>query len=276
MTATHAPIESAAPLCDCAVVLAAVAPERDAGPAVLRAFAERVQAACPGRPLRWVFTGGPQGAACLRETLAALRAQGVRRVALQPLHCIPGREHAELAEAARALQQTLDFSALHVGAPLLADAAAVQEVARAMRAHAGALAGPGEAVVWVGHGTDHAGQARYEELGARLRREENPFMLTATLKAGAEGAAALAAELTALGVTRVLLAPFFALPGPRTLRDLGGSGRQSWRSRLEETGIACRVIQGGLAEEEAFAVVWLRRLEDAVRGARSCGAAGES
>lgn len=258
----------------CGILLVAVAPGVDGDAEPIRKFTDRVSAAYPGVPVRWAFTGKPatdgDGAALaapgLRESLSVLRSAGTSRVALQPLHCIPGLEYTALTAKVKRLYQALGFDTLRVGAPLLADTPGVRALAEAMREHAKAFRAPDEGVVWVGHGTEHAGQARYEELGALLR-VESPFIMTGTVRAGAKGVAGVLDELVAQRLDKVLLAPFFAFPGRHAVRDLAGEGENSWRSQLEAAGVSCRTRLTGMAEDDAFAAIWLSHLDQALHQA---------
>lgn len=256
----------------CGILLVAVSPGAGGGAEPSLKFTSRVTDAYPGLPVRWAFTGKQtvdgDGAAIatpgLRESLSVLRSAGTSRIALQPLHCIPGLEYTALAAKAKRLHQALGFDALCVGAPLLADAHSVRVLATAMREHARAFRAPDEAVVWVGHGTEHAGQAPYEELGALLRAESS-FIMTGTVTAGAKGVEGVLDELMAQRLNKVLLAPFFAFPGRHAVQDLAGKGQNSWRSQLEAAGVSCRTWLTGMAEDDAFAAIWLSRLDQALR-----------
>ena len=258
----------------CGILLVAVSPGADGGAESTRKFTDRVTAAYPGVPVRWAFTGKAatdgDGTAMatpgLRESLSVLRSAGTSRVALQALHCIPGLEYTALAGKVKRLHQALGFDTLCMGAPLLADTPGVRALAEAMRNHAQTFRTPDEGVVWVGHGTEHAGQARYEELGALLRAE-SPFIMTGTVKAGAEGVAGVLDELVAQRLDKVLLAPFFAFPGRHAVQDLAGEGENSWRSQLEAAGVSCRTRLTGMAEDDAFAAIWLSHLDQALRQA---------
>jgi sirohydrochlorin cobaltochelatase len=244
-----------------------VSPGSGAAVAARRVFSDKAAAAWPELPLLWAFTGqgghaGGRGPG-LAEAMLQLRGWGIRRAALQPLHCIPGMEHETLEKRAALLAGELDFAAVVVGEPLLADKARALALAEAMRIHAGEHAASDEAVVWIGHGTPHAGQDRFTELAALLHGG-TPRILTGALSFCERGVEETAALLTALGFSKALLAPFFAFSGRHAGRDLAGMDKNSWRSRLEAQGIACRVLDKGMAGYEAFDAIWLRHLADAL------------
>ena len=273
---TNAPFASvnsspALSLAGCGILLVAVSSGADGGAESMRCFTDKVSALYPGVPVRWAFTGRqtPGGDAPavpvpgLREALSVMRSSGINRVALQPLHCIPGVEYTSLAAKVKRLQQALSFEALCMGAPLLADTQSVKALAAAMRTHAQNFRQQDEGVVWVGHGTEHAGQARYDELAALLRLE-SPFIMAGTVKAGAAGVAEVLDALVTQGLGKVLLAPFFAFPGRHAVQDLAGAGQDSWLSQLEAAGVQCRTRLTGMVADDDFAAIWLKHLGEAL------------
>ena len=237
------------------------------GKPALAAFSEKVRAAFPGHVVRWAFTarhkvkrptlGGEPGMNAA-DALSLFRAEGATRVAVQPLHLVPGREHAALCRAATAWQQQHPETIIAMGDPLLADDAAMRAVTRAMLRITGPRTEPDEAVIWVGHGSRDPSCAHFTRVAA-LAEKCAPHMYMGHLSNGGN-AGEILAKLTAAGRTKARLMSFFTLSGYHAARDVAGKGGNSWRSRLQGAGILCRITLRGMLEYDDFSAMWLERL----------------
>jgi sirohydrochlorin cobaltochelatase len=276
-------IASAAALVACAVCVvlgwAGTAKARDAGEAVLlTAFGTSVDRARvsyaaierlvrerhPGVRLAWAYTshGLHEKGAAPARALQALRDQGVLRVAVQPLHLIPGAEYHDLVAGVGGVSGV----EVVVGAPLMGGSPDIAELAGAL---AGAVAGrePGQAVVWLGHGTHHGADAFYAALQYHLwRRDRLSFVGTVE---GALDCEAVLAALRDSGARKVGLAPLMCVAGEHAANDMAGPGPDSWKSRLAAEGFEVETAMVGLGEREEVAAIWVDHLDAALAGLRS-------
>lgn len=239
------------------------------GKPALAAFTEQVRAAFPGQTVRWAFTArhkvkrptlrGEPGMS-VPDALVLFAAEGTTRIAVQPLHLIPGREHAALCRIATAWRTQHPETSIFVGDPLLSDDAAMHAALAAMRAIAPPQADTGEAVVWVGHGSRDSSCARYTRMADVAAAAAAPLYMGHI--AGGGNAEAVLARLAATGKKRARLMAFFALSGYHAARDVAGRNENSWKSRFTRAGIDCRVCLRGMVEYEEFAAMWLERLRE--------------
>ena len=150
------------------ILLAAFGSGTPQGQSTLRLFDERVRALFPDVPVRWAFTS-----VVMRNRLAAARKKtdsvqkALRKmwfekythVAVQSLHSIPGAEYADLladVEEMRAAEARPEgFVRATVGAPLLDSDDDIRRAAVALLTHLPPERVPGEACVFMGHGTWH-------------------------------------------------------------------------------------------------------------------------
>lgn len=237
------------------------------GKPALATFTEKVRAAFPGHPVRWAFTarhkakrptlGGEPGMNAAKA-LSLFRGEGVTRIAVQPLHLIPGREHAALCRAAAAWQKRHPEVTVATGGALLADDEAMRAAIQAMLRIAGPRAEPDEAVIWVGHGSRDISCAHFARMAA-LAEKSAPHLYMGHIANGGNSGEILA-KLTAARRTKARLISFFTLSGYHAARDVAGKGENSWRSRLQGAGVQCRVTLRGMLEHEDFAAMWLARL----------------
>jgi sirohydrochlorin cobaltochelatase len=258
------------------ILLVAFGTSREEAHLSLREFEDRVHARFPGIPTRWAFSSGrirdklaDQGKKTdsVEKALQKMHFEKYTHVAVQSLHVIPGDEYHDLAaEAARFAPDgpgPQRFAGISVGVPLMA---APEDLARAADAAAGLVPAdrvPGSGIVFMGHGTRHAGDLAYDDLARELARRD-PLYLVATLD-GALTIQAARDALLAAGAGSCRLIPLVALAGRHVQRDMCGAHPESWQSVLQAAGITVACTLTGTAEHPAFAAIWLDHLGAALR-----------
>ena len=142
----------------------------------------------------------------------------------------------------------------------------MDRAARALLAELPSGRAPGEPVLFMGHGSRHAAESRYEALAAAVR-ERDPLVLMGTLN-GTIRLEHIVEHLRASGrpFDRVWLLPLLAVVGRHTLEDMAGDSEHSWRSRLEAEGIACVPVLRGMREYQGFMDIWVDNLAQAMKG----------
>lgn len=202
------------------------------------------------------------------EALARLMEDDVTHVAVQSLQTIPGEEfHGLLATARRFEGMPKGFQRVAVGLPLLGDAEALDAVAQALLEHAPRERNPGEALVFLGHGTSHAAHAAYPALAYFLKKRD-PLACIGAVEGRpdlADVTRELKTDAKAATARRVWLLPFMAVAGDHALNDMAGDDADSWKSGLEEAGFQVTPVLRGTLDNPALASLWLDRLEAALR-----------
>lgn len=166
--------------------------------------------------------------------LARLRAEGFDKIRIVPTHIIPGEEYEIVTAAA---------GALPVSEPLLAGEEDLAWMAGQLAAIAAEEDRP---LLLMGHGTEHAADAMYVRLRARL--PERVFLACVE---GAHALEEILPELDALPDRRVTLMPLMLVAGDHAHNDLAGAGEGSWRSILTARGFDVRARLQGLGALEA-------------------------
>ncbi len=264
------------------ILLAAFGSGTPQGQSTLRLFDERVRALFPGVPVRWAFTS-----VVMRNRLAAARQKtdsvqkALRKmwfekythVAVQSLHSIPGAEYADLladVEDMRAVEDRPEgFAQATVGAPLLDADGDIRRAAAALLTHLPPERAPGDACVFMGHGTWHEGESRYGALSAQVR-EHDPLVHIGTMD-GACTIDDILPRLSEVGVRRVWLLPLLSVVGRHAMRDMAGDTPDSWRSRIVGAGMGCMPVLRGTAEYGGFVDIWLDHLGVAFRALDTSG-----
>ncbi|KAF0232788.1 MAG: sirohydrochlorin [Desulfovibrionaceae bacterium] len=199
------------------------------------------------------------------DILQALRQDGVRRLAVQSLHVIPGDEYRSLERLVDSLRGG-GFEQIELGRPLLGNREDIRRVARTILTVLPKDRAPGEAVLLMGHGTRGKANGVYLDLANELRALD-PLVLIGALEAE-PGLSTKVDELRGLGAAKVHLMPLLFARGVHALRDMAGdmagAGKNSWQAGLTRAGFACASHVKGAGEHEALAEIWLDHLREAV------------
>ncbi|MDP2848973.1 MAG: sirohydrochlorin cobaltochelatase [Humidesulfovibrio sp.] len=196
------------------------------------------------------------------DILKGLLREGVRRLAVQSLHVIPGDEYKSLERLVAGLKGAGGFERIELGRPLLGNADDVRLVAQTLLTVLPETRLPGEAVLLMGHGTRGRANGVYQDLADELRALD-PLVLIGALEAE-PGLAAKVDELRTLGVCKVHLMPLLFARGVHATRDMAGEGKNSWRAGLANAGFACETHIKGAGEHPVLAGIWLDHLREAV------------
>lgn len=229
------------------------------------------KAAFPGVPVRWAYSSAIVRAKLAEtgkiipspaEALAAMMAEGFTRVAAQSLHTIPGHEFEGLKKTAMAFEgMPKGFTQVEVGAPLLWTTDDAQKAAEALLASIPKERKPGEAVVFMGHGTDHPAGIYYPGIQYYLwQKDPNAFVGTV------EGSPTLddvVAELASKKLKKAYLLPFMSVAGDHARNDMAGEEDDSWVNVLKKAGVEAKPVLTGTGEVDALAGIWIDHLKDA-------------
>lgn len=240
----------------------------EAAPAIEKMVA-RVKAAYPGLPVSLCYTAAMirhklakqgQVVPSPAEALAALPDQGVTDVAILSLQTIPGHEYDDLVTLAKAFSGLpKGLSHVAVSAPLLSSREDFPRVAKALLEAVPRERKPGDAVIFVGHGTDHPADMAYPALQYTLwRMDKNAFVATVE---GTPSFADVAAELKARGLKKAFLIPLFAVAGDHARNDMAGKEDDSLASILKKAGVESVPVLTGNGDREAVAAVWMDHLK---------------
>lgn len=217
------------------------------------AVAADLQAAFPAHPVAQAYTSsivrralGRRGveAADVRGALVRLAAQGVRNVVVQPGHLMPGHEYDKLCREAAACRGVFDH--LRVGEPLLAGTADLHRLLDIVAAEFPRQSG--QAVVLMGHGTDHFANVVYEAMDFAAQLIGRDDILIGTVEAQPGLPALLRLMRERGGIERVVLAPLMLVAGDHATNDMAGADPRSWTSQLGAAGYEVHCVMRGLGE----------------------------
>ena len=237
----------------------------------LDAIDKAAKARFPETEIRWAYTSkiirhklAKQGKVMLSpaEALAKMADEDFTHVAVQSFHSMAGSEFHDVYSSAKAFQRMPEgIQSVIVGRPLLSSAEDMKRVAEAVLANVPKERKKDEAVVLMGHGSHHPGNAVYAAM-AYVFNKLDPNVSVGTVE-GYPEIAEVKEELLARGNKVAWLMPFMSVAGDHAVNDMAGDEEDSWKSVLSEMGIECRPVLKGTAEYPEVVEVWLDHLAGA-------------
>lgn len=167
----------------------------------------------------------------LPQAIERLRKEGFDNIGVVSTHVVAGIEYEKVLAACEGLPCTT---------PLLHD---IGDDARVAQILGGVAERQPGTTLFMGHGTEHAANERYERLSALLAPSVH--------LACAEGGLSLEALLPQLDVLEnrhITLVPLMIVAGDHACNDLAGEDADSWKSILSARGMAVSVLLRGLGE----------------------------
>ncbi|MCC8044176.1 MAG: sirohydrochlorin cobaltochelatase [Clostridiales bacterium] len=179
----------------------------------------------------------------VKGALIQMAADGVTEVVVQPTHVLNGIENDQMQETVNACRHL--FSRIVTGNPLLTtqedNRRMIQIVAQELEPKAE------EALVLMGHGTEHYANAIYAALDYQFKDMGYPNIFMGTVEAY-PALDSLIRQVKEKGLKRVVLAPFMIVAGDHAENDLAGADEDSWKSRFEKAGFEVACVLKGLGE----------------------------
>jgi sirohydrochlorin cobaltochelatase len=176
---------------------------------------------------------------------------------VQSLHLLGGHEFMRLV--ADAAQQPIRTS---IGLPLLFSPQDYQELCTALAPLI--TARPDQAILVVGHGTDHPAWCAYPALQYFLRQRFGPRIFVGVIEEGCPTPHEVITEMTNSGYTRACIIPLLLVAGMHFHRDLTGENHHSWLSRLTRANISVETIEHGIGVLPAISDMFCRHIEEAL------------
>ena len=194
--------------------------------------------------------------------LERMLADGVTDVVVQPTHLLNGVENDAMIREAEAVRGR--FQSLRIGAPLLTSHEDLEQMARILTEMFPQLLEE-EAVLFMGHGTEHYANAVYAALDYRFKDMGRDRFYMATVEGYPTLENALRQMQARKGLKRVYLVPFMIVAGDHAKNDMAGDEPDSWKNVVAQAGYEPRCICRGMGEVEE---VW-KLLADHAREAEA-------
>lgn len=278
-TKTVPPLAAPLVIADKGIVLTLFGSSDPAVEAVITDFAAKVRAAYPSTKVSVAYTAQRAREAMrarglvapsLAQALASLPEDNIHTAVVQSLHIMPGYEFHDSMRVGQAMTGLpKGLKSVHVGTPLISNAQELDKVAQILLDNT-PKRGPAEAVVFVGHGTDHMGGLAYPALQYALSQRDAHAFVSALGGSKFAGPAVPSTEQTmqALAkaqIKKVYLVPLMTVAGVHVKEDITGTGADSWTSMLKKKGFEVQEVRKGLLEIPAIQDLFIARIGEALK-----------
>lgn len=196
----------------------------------------------------------------VKEAIEQIMADGITDLVIQPTHIINGIENDSMRKDAHILKKY--FNSVSVGAPLLTTEEDNHEVVKAITEEYRSLTEK-QALVLMGHGTEHYANAIYAALDYRFKDEgyENIFMGTVE---GYPSIEQVKKYVKRYNPEEVILTPFMFVAGDHATNDMAGEDEDSWANEFIREGYKVTPVLKGLGEYDAIQNLFIKHIEDAI------------
>lgn len=193
------------------------------------------------------------------QALQKLADMGYQEVVVQTLHIICGEEFNKLKDQVKEFESK--FERIVLGRPLLTTIDDYRETVEAVRKQL-EIINPQEAVVFMGHGTNHESHSAYPAIEYMLRDSGlNSYVGTV------EGYPELEQVMKKLKedkINTVDLLPFMLVAGDHAINDMASDEEDSWKTILESEGFKVNIHLQGLGENPYIQDKFVRHALDCV------------
>lgn len=221
------------------------------------------QAVFPENPIHWAYSSRMVKHAMKKkldlkdplQTAQMLVEQGHAWVVMQSLHLICGHEFDRLVGE----RDHVDIRSA-VGLPLLTSHTDYEKTAKAL----GSLVpdDPNQAVVFVGHGTDHPAWTAYPALEAVFRKQYNDRIYVGVVE-DFPGMDYTLARIKKDGYQKVTLVPLMLVAGVHFQEDLTRE-EDSWQKTFERSGIEVSLVDQGIGRIDGITKIFCDHIMDAL------------
>lgn len=200
-----------------------------------------------------------QQAYSLEEILENLAPMAYDLVVVQPTHLLYGFEYDRIKAAVQSFRGR--FAKILLGKPLLADTEDLLAMAEYLREE---LPPCEDALVLMGHGTEHSANVIYPAFQTVLRLMDYPGAYVGTVE-GWPTIGDVIRQLKADGKRSVLLAPMMLVAGDHACNDMAGDDPDSWKSQLEAEDFTVRCRMEGLGSLPQIQSLYCRHLRELLK-----------
>ncbi len=191
-----------------------------------------------------------------REVLEELHRRHYPWAVAQSLYLIGGHEFIRLVEDSR--QSPIRTS---IGLPLISSPAdylaLCASLAPLINSH------PEQAILLIGHGTDHPAWCAYPALQYFLRHHFGPRIFVGVIE-GCPSGPEVIGDITGAGYDEVCVIPLLLVAGMHFQRDLAGDRDDSWMTLLSQAKIKAEILNQGIGVLPAVGDIFCRHIEDAL------------
>lgn len=195
------------------------------------------------------------------EAMEQMKMDGIEEVIVQPTHILNGIENDIMIRDANLYKA--DFTSILFGAPLLNETEDYRSVINTF-VKALPVLSENEAVVCMGHGTQHHANAAYAALDYMFKACGYYNIYVATVEAY-PSIEDILKQLKRNKYSKLILIPFMIVAGDHAKNDMAGAEEDSWKVILENEGFMVSCIMKGLGENPDIRQIFVEHIKEAAR-----------
>jgi cobalamin biosynthesis Co2+ chelatase CbiK len=195
------------------------------------------------------------------QAMEQMRADGITQVIVQPTHVINGYENEAMKREVE--ENSAGFEKISFGDPLLTSEQDIQKAVKAVMQEFSQLRSR-EALVLMGHGTEHESDAVYTVLEREFRKNGYANVFVGTVE-GYPSVDELLEKVKAAKPEKVYLAPFMIVAGDHAKNDMAGENEESWVNRFRRAGMEPVPILKGLGEYPGIRQIFAEHCEQCLK-----------
>ena len=194
------------------------------------------------------------------EAMNRLVSDGFEEVLVQPTHVIPGDEYDDMVADVMMFEDK--FEKISIGTPLLHSTEDYRKVISAVMEQFSDL-GEREALVLMGHGTEHPVNAIYAALDYMFKDIGHPNVFVGTVEAYPD-VETLLKHVKAFRPEKITMLPLMVVAGDHAVNDMAGDEEDSWKSIFEKAGFKVECILKGLGEFQSIRDIYLEHIAEVI------------
>jgi sirohydrochlorin cobaltochelatase len=193
-----------------------------------------------------------------KEALERMKNEGIKDIYIQPLLLIKGHEYDKIFKYVDEFLEDNKNINIKIGKPLLTSETDYEKSVEALEIKEDK---EGQAMIFMGHGSDHNADISYEELEQSFRKKgyENVFIGTVE---GEKNLEEIIIKLKEKDIKKVKLMPFMLVAGDHATNDMASDEDDSWKTILRQNHIEVDVEIKGLGQVKAIQDIFIDHLKD--------------
>ncbi len=193
----------------------------------------------------------------MKSCLQRLKQDGYTHVYVSVTHVIPGFEYEKILRAVHDYKS--DFEEIKAARTFLDEQMGETEIS-VVKSYIDTNLEDDEAVVLVGHGSEHDAHKYYKEFEELLRNHvKNSHMVNVEGNPYIED---ILEELKEKNYTKIYLYPFLIVSGDHAMNDIGSDDEESIKSKIINNGFDVNMFFTGLGENENAVNLFVNRLKE--------------
>lgn len=190
------------------------------------------------------------------QAMEKMIQDGIEQVIVQPTHILNGIENDIMIHDVNLYKEK--FSSILFGAPLLSETKDYWQVINGFVKRMPKL-NPNEAIVCMGHGTEHYTNATYAALNYMFKSVGYHNIYVATVEAY-PSLGDIIEKLREKNYRKIILVPFMIVAGNHVKNDMAGDEEDSWKVILENEGFEVGCILEGLGENSDIRNIFIEHI----------------